>query len=132
MAKPILRLGPVDELDDEYDPLLGRSVRDEPMPVAASAAAPLDPDQSVFDEPEPVSENIWVEEPALVAAKPPAQTAQPSLLDWMESPAEAKEPEPEPSPEPEPVPDPELVAEIPPDAPELYEAEEDVRARGQR
>ncbi|MCZ8210141.1 MAG: hypothetical protein ACK5XZ_07810 [Hyphomonadaceae bacterium] len=128
MAKPILRLGPVDELDDEYDPLLGRSVRDEPMPVAASAAAPLDPDQSVFDEPEPVSENIWVEEPALVAAKPPAQTAQPSLLDWMESPAEAKEPEPEPSPEPEPVPDPELVAEIPPDAPELYEAEEDVPA----
>ena len=106
MAKPILRLGPLDELDDEYDPLLGRSVRDEPMPVAQSSAVQLDPDQSVFDEPMPVAEPVWVEETApLTKPKPAAETNQPSLLDWMESPAEtpaiAQEPEPETEPEPE-------------------------------
>ena len=107
MAKPILRLGPVDELDDEYDPLLGRSVRDEPMPIAASSAAPLDPDQSVFDEPAPVAEPAWVEETAPLAKTPPAvETNQPSLLDWMESAADKQAPDPEP----------EHVAELEPEA----------------
>jgi hypothetical protein len=97
MAKPILRLGPVDELDDEYDPLLGRSVRDEPMPVAASSSKPLDPDQSVFDEPAPVAGPAWVEETAPLAKTPPAvETDQPSLLDWMESAADKQAPDPEP------------------------------------
>jgi hypothetical protein len=100
MAKPILRLGPVDELDDEYDPLLGRSVRDEPMPVAASSAAPLDPDQSVFDEPVSVDASIWVDETPLLAKIPPAvETDQPSLLDWMESGAYKQAPDQEPVPE---------------------------------
>lgn len=102
MAKPILRLGPIDELDDEYDPLLGRSVRDEPMPVAASSAAPLDPDQSVFDEPAPVSEPVRTEETAPVAQAPPAAEANPpSLLDWIESAADKQAPDPEPEPVPE-------------------------------
>jgi len=114
MAKPILRLGPVDELDDEYDPLLGRSVRDEPMPVAASSAAPLDPDQSVFDEPVSVDASIWVDETPLLAKIPPAvETDQPSLLDWMESGAYKQAPDQEPVPELEH----ELDAEVEVDAP---------------
>ncbi|OYU77708.1 MAG: hypothetical protein CFE32_04635, partial [Alphaproteobacteria bacterium PA3] len=126
MAKPILRLGPVDELDDEYDPLLGRSVRDEPMPVAASSAIQLDPDQSVFDEPVSVAEPVWTEEIAPPAQlKPAAEDNQPSLLDWMESPAETQAPAPEPEPEPEPELEAELQAElieeIIPDAPSVEE-----------
>jgi len=113
MAKPILRLGPIDELDDEYDPLLGRSVRDEPMPVAASSAAPLDPDQSVFDEPAPVSEPVRTEETAPVAKAPPAAEANPpSLLDWIESAADKQAPDPEPEPEPVPKLERELDAEF--------------------
>ena len=116
MAKPILRLGPVDELDDEYDPLLGRSVRDEPMPIAASSAAPLDPDQSVFDEPAPVAEPAWVEETAPLAKTPPAvETNQPSLLDWMESAADKQAPDPEPEHVAEL--EPEADTEVLPDAP---------------
>lgn len=84
MAKPILRLGPLDDLDDEFDPLLGRSVRDEPAALAPGPAAPLDPDHSVFDEPDPVMEDIWLDEAAPAPPKPVAQTDQPSLLDWME------------------------------------------------
>jgi endonuclease/exonuclease/phosphatase (EEP) superfamily protein YafD len=116
MAKPILRLGPVDELDDEYDPLLGRSVRDEPMLVAASSAPPLDPDQSVFDEPAPVAEPVWVDEIAPLAKSPPAvETDQPSLLDWMESAADKQAPDPEPEHVAEL--EPEVDAEVLPDAP---------------
>ena len=126
MAKPILRLGPVDELDDEYDPLLGRSVREEPMPVAASSAVPLDPDQSVFDEPISVAEPGWTNETAPPAkSKPAAEDNQPSLLDWMESPAETQAPAPEPEPTPEPELElgleAELIAEIVPDAPSVEE-----------
>ena len=110
MAKPILRLGPVDELDDEYDPLLGRPVQDEPLPVATSSTAPLDPDQSVFDEPAPVAEPMWVDEKTpLAKTKPEAATNQPSLLDWMESPAEDQSPAPEPEHAPEL--EPELMVE---------------------
>ncbi|MCA3692576.1 endonuclease/exonuclease/phosphatase family protein [Aquidulcibacter sp.] len=90
MAKPILRLGPVDELDDEFDPLLGRTVRDEPMPVATSPAAPLDPDQSIFDEPEPVVAPSLVEAASQAPAKPTKPSDQPSLLDWMENPVTDK------------------------------------------
>ena len=86
MAKPILRLGPVDELDDEFDPLLGRTVRDEPMPVATSPGVSLDPDQSIFDEPEPVVAPNLVEAATQVPAKPAQPSNQPSLLDWMENP----------------------------------------------
>jgi endonuclease/exonuclease/phosphatase (EEP) superfamily protein YafD len=103
MAKPILRLGPIDELDDEFDPLLGRSVRDEPAPSASSSAAPLDPDQSVFDEPEPVADDAWVEPIAPSTVTPREQTDQPSLLDWMESPIEEKAPESVAEQEPEPL-----------------------------
>lgn len=125
MAKPILRLGPIDELDDEYDPLLGRSVRDEPMPVAASSAAPLDPDQSVFDEPAPVSEPVRTEETAPVAKAPPAAEANPpSLLDWIESAADKQAPDPEPEPVPEL--ERELDAEVEVDAPSLDRPEEAV------
>lgn len=127
MAKPILRLGPIDELDDEYDPLLGRSVRDEPMPVAASSAAPLDPDQSVFDEPAPVSEPVRTEETAPVAKAPPAAEANPpSLLDWIESAADKQAPNPEPEPEPVPELERELGAEVEVDAPSLDTPEEAV------
>jgi hypothetical protein len=125
MAKPILRLGPIDELDDEFDPLLGRSVRDEPMPVAASSAAPLDPDQSVFDEPAPVAEPVRTEETAPVAKAPPTVEANPpSLLDWMESAADKQstDPESEPAPERER----ELEAEVEVDAPALDRPEEAV------
>ncbi len=125
MAKPILRLGPIDELDDEFDPLLGRSVRDEPMPVAASSAAPLDPDQSVFDEPAPVAEPVRTEETAPVAKAPPAAEANPpSLLDWIESAADKQstDPESEPAPERER----ELEAEVEVDAPALDRPEEAV------
>ncbi|MCZ8280949.1 MAG: hypothetical protein O9286_01750 [Aquidulcibacter sp.] len=126
MAKPILRLGAVDDLDDEYDPLLGRSVRDEPMPVAVSPSVQLDPDQSVFDEPVSVVEPAWTDETApLAKSKPAAEDKQPNLLDWMEGPAETQAPtaEPEPTPEPEPEPEPEadLVAEVVPDVPTLEE-----------
>jgi len=125
MAKPILRLGPIDELDDEFDPLLGRSVRDEPMPVAASSAAPLDPDQSVFDEPAPVAEPVWAEDTAPLAKTPPGvETDQPSLLDWIESAADKQstDPESEPAPERER----ELEAEVEVDAPALDRPEEAV------
>ncbi len=123
MAKPILRLGPVDELDDEYDPLLGRSVRDEPMPVAASSAARLDPDQSVFDEPEPMAGPAWVDETAPPAnPKPAAEDNQPSLLDWMESPAKTQAPAREPEPELEP--EPALVADVVPEVPSVEVPEE--------
>jgi hypothetical protein len=128
MAKPILRLGPIDELDDEYDPLLGRSVRDEPMPVAISSAVQLDPDQSVFDEPVSVAEPAWNDEAApLAKSKPAAEDKQPNLLDWMESPAETQataaelEPTPEPEPEPEAEAEADLVAEVVQDAPAVEE-----------
>ena len=125
MAKPILRLGPIDELDDEFDPLLGRSVRDEPMPVAASSAATLDPDQSVFDEPASVAEPARTEETAPVAKAPPAAEANPpSLLDWMESAADTQAPDPEPEPAPEH--ERELEAEVEVDAPALDRPEEAV------
>ncbi len=93
MAKPILRLGPVDELDDELEHLLGRSVRDEPDPTATSATAPLDPDQSIFDEPEPVADEALAEATIPVPAKPVAKDDQPSLLDWMEKPNADEKPE---------------------------------------
>ncbi len=123
MAKPILRLGPVDELDEEYDPLLGRSVRDEPLPAAASYAAPLDPDRSVFDEQAPAAEPLWADETApLARSKPAEETNQPSLLDWMESPADSQAHAPDPAPECKP----ELITDAAPDASEVEEPVETV------
>ncbi|MEY3233334.1 hypothetical protein [Aquidulcibacter sp.] len=125
MAKPILRLGPVDELDDEYDPLLGRPVRDEPMPVALSSAVQLDPDQSVFDEPVSVAEPAWTDKTApLAKSKPADEDKQPNLLDWMESPAKTQAPAAEHEPTPEPEPEADLVAEVAPNAPAVEETVE--------
>jgi hypothetical protein len=52
MSKPILWLGPLEELDVDYDPLLGRSAATpSKQNEAKSAPIALDPSRSVFDEP---------------------------------------------------------------------------------
>jgi hypothetical protein len=50
MAKPILQLGLGEEQDTEFDPLLGRAVRDKPDAARAPRSNRLNLDQSVFDD----------------------------------------------------------------------------------
>ena len=50
MAKPILQLGLGEEQDTEFDPLLGRAVREKPDAVRAPRSNRLNLDQSVFDD----------------------------------------------------------------------------------
>ena len=56
MSKPILWLGPLEELDADFDPLLGRSATvAQPQPKSVSSKPRFDPSRSVFDDPpEPV------------------------------------------------------------------------------
>lgn len=65
MSPSRLRLGPVDGLDEDYDPLLGRTARDHgalpvqpaPADVTAAGAGPgADAVLSVFDEPDPFAD----------------------------------------------------------------------------
>ncbi|GBF58683.1 hypothetical protein PbB2_02371 [Candidatus Phycosocius bacilliformis] len=88
MVKPILRLGPGHEPDDDYDPLLGRTVREDPVMSPPPLTRALDPDRSVFDEPEldPVIEPVMQDAPVIpdTTRDAPVTPAQPSLLDWME------------------------------------------------
>jgi hypothetical protein len=73
MTKPILWLGPLEDIDADFDPLLGRSAS---LPVSAAAtvtAAPLADDRSVFDEP---SEPIVPNAAALPASEPIVQSNQ--------------------------------------------------------
>jgi hypothetical protein len=55
MTKPILWLGPLEEIDSEFDPLLGRSAKDLVAQATNSHASRLTPDRSVFDDAEPVA-----------------------------------------------------------------------------
>ena len=50
MAKPILQLGLGEEQDTEFDPLLGRTVREKPDAARAPRSNRLNLDQSVFDD----------------------------------------------------------------------------------
>jgi hypothetical protein len=50
MAKPILQLGLNEERDTEFDPLLGRTVREKPDAARAPRPTRLNLDQSVFDD----------------------------------------------------------------------------------
>jgi hypothetical protein len=50
MAKPILQLGLGEEQDTEFDPLLGRAVREKPDAAHAPRSNRLNLDQSVFDD----------------------------------------------------------------------------------
>jgi hypothetical protein len=50
MAKPILQLGLDEERDTEFDPLLGRTVREKPDAARAPRPTRLNLDQSVFDD----------------------------------------------------------------------------------
>jgi hypothetical protein len=52
MSKPILWLGPLEELDVDFDPLLGTSAKQaQPNTVFTAPAAAFDPSRSVFDDP---------------------------------------------------------------------------------
>jgi hypothetical protein len=55
MTKPILWLGPLEEIDSEFDPLLGRSAKDLVAQATNSHASRLTPDRSVFDDNEPMA-----------------------------------------------------------------------------
>lgn len=52
MTKPILWLGPLEDIDADFDPLLGRSAKEALAPSAVAAASKLSPNRSVFDEPD--------------------------------------------------------------------------------
>jgi hypothetical protein len=52
MTKPILWLGPLEEVDADFDPLLGRSAKAAAAPTAFSPPSTLSPDRSVFDDPD--------------------------------------------------------------------------------
>jgi hypothetical protein len=100
MSKPILWLGPLEELDADFDPLLGRSAKQaETAASAASMRATLDPSRSVFDDPvsneappmlvqkeiapahtdSPVSE--FADEPAVLLALEAETVVEPVLTD---------------------------------------------------
>jgi hypothetical protein len=99
MTKPILRLGPAEELDDEYDPLLGRVVRDNERSSADVWVSPeltrdpFDPDappeamREAIEE--PITEAGTVPEaasdaPATSDALPPGSTPSPFDESWPE------------------------------------------------
>jgi hypothetical protein len=92
MTKPILWLGPAEDIDADYDPLLGRSVKEPAPQTSATSVSTLAPDQSVFDDPESL------------ARAPQSRPVEPSFQ-------ESVKPEPEPEPltvaefGPEPVPE---------------------------
>lgn len=50
MTKPILWLGPIEEIDAEYDPLLGRSAREVAAQTSVKTSAPMPMGRSVFDD----------------------------------------------------------------------------------
>jgi hypothetical protein len=71
MTKPILWLGPLEELDADFDPLLGRSATQAPPQVRTSTPKPaLDPSRSVFDDPVAESPNLAVPAPPVFDAQP--------------------------------------------------------------
>jgi hypothetical protein len=51
MTKPILWLGPLEEIDAEFDPLLGRSAKDIVAQSPSLPSKPLEANRSVFDDP---------------------------------------------------------------------------------
>jgi hypothetical protein len=93
MTKPILWLGPLEEIDSEFDPLLGRSAKDLVAQATYSPASRLTPDRSVFDDAEPVAAAPEAQLPETPAgfAEP---TADPFAFDDQPS-TDAPQPDPE-------------------------------------
>jgi hypothetical protein len=73
MTKPILWLGPIEDVDADFDPLLGRSAKAAAAPVAFSPPSTLSPDRSVFDDPDMLA-------PATQDGAPPAFESAPEPL----------------------------------------------------
>jgi hypothetical protein len=95
MSKPILWLGPLEELDADFDPLLGRSAKQaQAQTVSLSPKVTLDPSRSVFDDPvlddvvttpvrqEPVqAEPVLPELVAPESLVPEPQVSEPQVLE---------------------------------------------------
>ena len=56
MTKPILWLGPLEDLDADYDPLLGRSAIEAPQRPDPTLSIPMLEGRSVFDD--PIEDNV--------------------------------------------------------------------------
>jgi hypothetical protein len=77
MTKPILWLGPLEEVDADFDPLLGRSAKAAAAPTAFSPPSTLSPDRSVFDDPDVAAPATQEADPVSFESAPdlPAETA---------------------------------------------------------
>lgn len=133
MSKPILWLGPLEEVDADFDPLLGRSAAaTQTQPVFSARKATLDPARSVFDDPAPdvvapatnqtqqaEPDLVWIQEPSQETSLPqPLAEVRPDIEHGPKLGLDAAPVEVEPAfiepvqslPDPEPEPEPELAA----------------------
>jgi hypothetical protein len=96
MTKPILWLGPLEDVDVDYDPLLGRSAKDPIVTATFARPSNLAPDRSVFDEPD-----VAQTAPALLEPQPdPEEPVVPGIVEEVPPPEFLAQPFEQPISEP--------------------------------
>jgi hypothetical protein len=80
MTKPILWLGPLEEVDADFDPLLGRSAKAAAEPTPFSPPSTLPADRSVFDDPDTFAPTQPPAEP-MPSEDAPASIAETSVVE---------------------------------------------------